>query len=814
MRQIFNVVGTIWDAVASLADKILSYWELYLGWLPFSRLILYAIIFIVIGLPIFFWLRSLLGGKKKFKQPGKLKTGRDIRKEAKWCEKNREFIRAGELYEAIEEFQKAVKMYALGKAPDRAARVYHEKLNDFQSALNVLAEYSAWELAGNLCAKAKRFSEAASFYEKARKIQSAAEMYQEAREYDKAAPLFEKNGFLDQAAACYGQAGNSQKAAEVYETAWKQVKNQFVRDSSPAARKKIEDLAKRASYFYKQSGNLKKSAEVLEQAGITKFAAELYLAMGDKQKAADLFQQMGSTMKAAELYEQAGETHKSAEILAAYYLKQNNLEQAASYYEQAGDHFTAADLYLRLNQEKRAAELYLHGGDSKTAAEVFYKAGEFKLAAQAYENAGNFEMAIEIYRHINDQQKLSELYEKSGNFFEAGQSFYKNGNPEKALVALAQLSEKSPDFPAALDLSGDIYLQLGKNDLALNCYRKLAQKKPFNAENLELYFKIGQVYERAGQITYALNLYQRIYQIAPHYPDLTLRIQSISQKMSSGLGMATDATIAGAGAMGTSAGFRYQVVKELGRGGMGVVYLAKDVNLGRRVAYKVLPQEMKKYPDIVANFIREAKNLAQLNHPYIVSIYDAGENMGNFYIVMEYVEGENLKSLIGRTSRTPIRIGMEIFKQLAQALDYAHSKKVVHRDIKPSNIMWTENQTIKVMDFGLAALLEEVKTGRTLVSGTPLYMSPEQSLGKPLDHRTDIYSTGATMYELLCGTPPFTEGDITYHQIHTSPRPPKDRSGEISDELNRIILKCLSKDPGQRYQNAREIYLDLKAMEG
>ena len=160
-----------------------------------------------------------------------------------------------------------------------------------------------------------------------------------------------------------------------------------------------------------------------------------------------------------------------------------------------------------------------------------------------------------------------------------------------------------------------------------------------------------------------------------------------------------------------------------------------------------------------------------------------------------------------------MRIGLEIFIQLAQALDYAHSKKVIHRDIKPSNIMWTQNQIIKVMDFGLAKLLEEVKTGRTLVSGTPLYMSPEQTLGKPLDHRTDIYSAGVTMYELFCGQPPFTEGDLGYHHIHTSPRSPREQNPEIPDELNRIVLKCLAKSPDQRYQSAREIYLDLKALE-
>jgi serine/threonine-protein kinase len=311
-----------------------------------------------------------------------------------------------------------------------------------------------------------------------------------------------------------------------------------------------------------------------------------------------------------------------------------------------------------------------------------------------------------------------------------------------------------------------------------------------------------------GQTSYAQGLYQRIYQVDPAFQEVTLRLQEISKK-ATGPSMGVSMP----GATQVQGQFRYQVVKEIGRGGMGVVYLAKDANLGRTVAYKVLPQEMKKHPDIVENFLREVKVLAQLNHPYIVSIFDGGEYQGNYFIVMELVEGEDLKVLGKRSRRVPPRIGMEIFKQLAQALDYAHSKKVIHRDIKPSNIMWTQNQIIKIMDFGLAKLLEEVKTGRTLVSGTPLYMSPEQTLGKSLDARTDIYSAGATMYELLCGQPPFSEGDIGYHHIHTPPRSPRELNPEIPDELNRIILKCLAKDPEQRYQNAREIYLDLKTLE-
>ena len=812
LELIKNYLGPVWEVASNFVN---NYWELYMGWLPYHRLVLYVLILFILALPVMLIIYRLQGRSKKAHKPSKLQTGRDINREAKWCEKNHEFVRAGELYEMVEKHQKAINMYIQGKAIERASRLYFEKMNDFDSALKILTVNSAWELAGNLCAKNNQFLEAAQFFEKANKPRTAADSYQQAQEYGRAAELYEKTGFMEEAAIAYGQAGQNLKAAELFEKVWKQSKEDLSKDRSEAARRKLDELAKRSAYFYKQADELNKSAAVLELAGQKKFAADLYLLAGDKSKAAELLNQIGAATKAAELFEQAGEISKAAEIRAGYFMKQNNLVEAAKQYEIAGDLFTAADLYLRLGEDKKAADLYLQGGDSKTAAEIYFKAGDHKNAAAAYESSGNLEMAMEVYRQTNNQEKLSELYEKAREYYEAAQMYFKSGKTEKALSALSQVTENSQDFLPALELSGDIYLQLGRYDQALACYRRLASKKPFNAENIELYYKIGDIYDRAGQAAYAMNIYQRIFQLAPHFADVTLKMQAISQRMSLRAAPGMEATQAGQGAMGQAGAFRYQVVKELGRGGMGVVYLAKDVTLGRQVAYKVLPQEMKKYPEIVANFIREAKNLAQLNHPYIVSIYDAGEYMGSYYIVMEYVEGEDLKSLISRgTSRVPLRIGIEIFKQLAQALDYAHSKKVVHRDIKPSNIMWTENQAIKVMDFGLAALLEEVKTGRTLVSGTPLYMSPEQCLAKPLDNRTDIYSAGVTMYELFTGTAPFSEGDISYQQIHTPPRPMKEKNPSLPDELNRIILKCLSKDPEQRYQNGRELYLDLKAVEG
>jgi serine/threonine-protein kinase len=203
--------------------------------------------------------------------------------------------------------------------------------------------------------------------------------------------------------------------------------------------------------------------------------------------------------------------------------------------------------------------------------------------------------------------------------------------------------------------------------------------------------------------------------------------------------------------------------------------------------------------------MREAQAAAKLNHPNIVTVYDTGEQQGRYYIAMEYVEGTTLKEILRR--RGPISTAgiLHVLVQVAEALAYAHEKKVVHRDIKPANVMWARDKKAKLMDFGLAKVVAEARDHTTVVAGTPYYMSPEQTLGKNIDHRTDIYSLGVTLFELATGTVPFKEGNIPYHHVHTAPPDVRTLSGDLPAPLAEIIARCLEKDPTDRFQSAKEI---------
>ncbi|MCI0527645.1 MAG: serine/threonine protein kinase, partial [Nitrospira sp.] len=239
---------------------------------------------------------------------------------------------------------------------------------------------------------------------------------------------------------------------------------------------------------------------------------------------------------------------------------------------------------------------------------------------------------------------------------------------------------------------------------------------------------------------------------------------------------------------------------------------AEDTVLHRIVAYKVLPPAVRESPKILENFLQEARVAASLNHSNIVTVFDTGKNDTDLYITMEYVDGMTLKEYLDQRSPIPIAELVRIARQICLGLDYAHNTNVIHRDIKPANIMLTKAQmTVKIMDFGLAKLVDDSMADKTSVKGTPMYMAPEQIVGKGVDHQSDIYSFGCTLYRMATGRAPFTEGDLYYHHLHTPPASPKKYNPQIPDVLQKIILKCIEKDKSNRYQRIRDVLKDLEA---
>ena len=264
---------------------------------------------------------------------------------------------------------------------------------------------------------------------------------------------------------------------------------------------------------------------------------------------------------------------------------------------------------------------------------------------------------------------------------------------------------------------------------------------------------------------------------------------------------------------------RYELGEILGFGGMSEVHLARDVRLHRDVAVKVLRADLARDPSFYLRFRREAQNAAALNHPSIVAVYDTGEAetpSGPLpYIVMEYVDGVTLRDIVHTEGPMPTRRAIEIIADACQALNFSHQNGIIHRDVKPANIMISATNAVKVMDFGIARAIADSGNSVTqtaAVIGTAQYLSPEQARGETVDARSDVYSLGCVLYEILTGEPPFI-GDspvaVAYQHVREDPVPPSQRHEGISADLDAVVLKALAKNPDNRYQTAAEMRADL-----
>ncbi len=707
---------------------------------------------------------------------------------------------AAELCWEMGDFDSAVNHFVEADLKARAADVRQEQARNVEAA-GLLTEAGEFERAAVLYGGEDEWESAARCYAQMGRPGQAAEMYEKGGQLHESASLYEKAEFFMEAARVWSEISEWGRSATCLERVLEESRLRSQPNHSSA--QTGQDLAKRIVELHDRNGHPERGLCALEKAGCWREAAELALKLGDDKTAARAFQRAGDPVRSAEVLKRLGDGKTAARQLADHHRDQEELVEAARCLEGVGDYAEAGDLYRQHGEFLQAADCYRNQGDWSAAAEMFESGGDGVSAAECYEKAGAFEQAAGCYTRLERTDRAAQNLERAGLHLQAGRAFCSISREDEAVASLQGLSSEDPDFMEGTALLAQLFCNREQPELAIRALEAAIGEAEIDRENLVAYYAWARALERVAHWRRCVELFEKILSLDIGYLDVSKRLESARAEVA----RLPQAVGPGASPELSSPGNanRYHIRGELGRGGMGIVYEAFDTVLDRKVAFKVLPGHLTSSGKDSGHFLREAKAAAKLNHPNIVTVYDAGSQGGRLYIAMEHVDGITFKQILARRGALAPRGMLYVAVQLCEALAYAHAQKVVHRDIKPANIMWTRDKNTKIMDFGLAKSMEEVLQQTTAVAGTPYYMSPEQTLGRNVDHRTDIYALGVTLFEMLTGTVPFKEGDVSYHHVHTPAPDVRQHLPETPEPIAQLIARCLDKDPLSRFQTAEEM---------
>lgn len=439
--------------------------------------------------------------------------------------------------------------------------------------------------------------------------------------------------------------------------------------------------------------------------------------------------------------------------------------------------------------------------------------GDLKLAMMDLEmiakrddaDSSVFENLSQVYEEFLKAQNDSTVQ------FKLVKMHLRMGALDNAITLLQQLVQLPAYRDRANKALGLCFWQKGLRYLALQKFKALT----VDEEMKDILYRLATEMEEKDELLHAKYALERIYEndisfreTAERLKKLTYRIDLLKdERYGAGAPMGSAETI-----QESLIGDRFELLGEINRGSMGIVYKALDRTLDEIVAVKVLNDFLCSDPQAVERFKKEARSARRLSHEHIVRIHDFMEVEGRQLISMEFIEGEDMKKILSRHVTFTEDMVMNYLRQICDAMAHAHRLGIVHRDIKPANIMIDERNQVKVTDFGIAKVLNTQGTNNgTMIMGTPLYMAPEQIQGGKIDQRADIYALGIMLYELVTGSPPFYEGSIEYQHLHT---PVPEIVAGISKSLKHIIQKCVQKDPGDRYQTIEELVVDLPSPSG
>ncbi len=707
--------------------------------------------------------------------------------------KHGDYTTAADFYMYDGNLSKAYDLYIKAGAKRKASEIAL-RMNNISTAINLLVESGDLLAAAKIAKNNNNFIKAADIYTTLKSYIEAASAYEQAKEYIKAARMYENAEMFQPAAELYLKMNDTNKAAQCYLKAFGNDYSKEKMEIDYEYTIRMKDLAGKTGALLSKVGRHEKAARVYASMKLYGMAAAEFKAAGKLMESGEYLTRINKSLEAALLFEEAGDITKANTVRAEHYKATGELQKAAECYKRINEYMNAADLYTGMMDYPKAGEMYERAEEYELAAQMYENAKEFQHAAELYQRAGNLEKARQLYESTGEKKKLVELLVKEKKFIDAAERYTKLGDVDNTIRALQKVpSTNEKEYFRACVLLGDLFVNKGMFVQAIEKYKKAIGSKPLDKGTIDAYYGIAAAFEATDETSKALMIYNKILAEDYNYKDTQARIKKLEALPAKKPGIKTEESI------------RYRIVKEIGRGNMGKVYEAYDNVLERKVAYKIPSLDLTHHPESVNDFLREAKSAAALNHPNIVIVYDAGKQGGDYYIAMELVYGKTLKDILREKGALPPAEALKISEQLAKALVYAHGKNLIHRDIKPGNIMLTEEGIVKLMDFGLAKIIHDTAQYATKIIGTPYYMSPEQIRGDKISFKTDIYSFGVVLYEIIAGSPPFSKGDVYYHHLHIPAPSLKNIAHGTSDKLDNLVARCLQKEVNDRFSTTSEL---------
>jgi len=674
-------------------------------------------------------------------------------------------------------------------------------------------------------------------------------------------------------ASIYHKIGLTEKAADIYRMAYEnnptnaEAKNWLINylESITSTEEELDippDNKLQLIFLYLDDNNIQRAIEIahslnieeLKDYTVIKKLARILIDMEDYRQAFDFLSRSPLDVENKTLINEITlRLERHGELDTAVYLLQFINKHDLVVVEAR----EREDMELKINTELGLAELH-------------YKNKKWDSALEKY--AGILEMGYEDWIPIMERLdeiiksievpplgyliNLSEFCIRQNNDYKAAgflntalEHYPGDLRAQKKLrVIFDRLLSMNPRLPDVRLRSGDLYLDMGEMEKSITEYeqashfpellftagKRLARAFALSGNyplSLEKYQTLGEI--TANDCAHLYNLYEKllergilnlahdalnlIHTYDPEFKDVESLMDNLRRKIKDqGQSLFIDPRMREL--IGDHAIGRYKYISKIGSGGMGVVHKVFDIKINCIVAMKILREGLAGSHKAIDRFFREARIAATLNHKNIVKIYDY--NISNVYgqsfITMSFVDGVSLRDVIERRFSESLDITMEdicealyYISQLCEALECTHSHGIIHRDIKPDNIMIDNNRQVKITDFGIVHLEQSSFTPTGALIGTPRYMSPEQVQGGKIDCRSDIYATGIILYELLVGSPPYISGDIAYQQVNIEPTPPAEICPTLPDRVNDIIMKCLKKDPDDRYRSAPELKVDI-----